>query len=55
MSIFSCGASDGNVAVKPTIIFKRTAFPPTTVGVAAIHECMCLWCKSEIAGIVVEL
>ena len=54
MSIFSCCAGDGNVVVKPTIIFKTTASPPTTVGVAAIHECLCLWCKSEAAGILVE-
>ena len=51
----SYGASNGNVVVKPIIIFKTTASPPTTVGVAAIHECLCLWCKSEAAGILVEL
>ena len=55
MSIFSCCASDGNVVVKPTINFKTTASPPTTVGVAAIHECLCLWCKPEFAGILVDL
>ena len=43
MSMFSCCASDVNVGVKPTIAFQTRASPPTTVGVAAILECLCLW------------
>ena len=31
----------GDVVVKPTSVFQWTASPPTTVGVAAIHECLC--------------
>ena len=55
MSTFSCCANGGNVVVKPTIVFKSTASPPTIVGVAAVHECLCPWCKPEAAGHHVDL
>ena len=43
------------MVVKPTIVFKSTASPPTIVGVAAVHECLCPWCKPEAAGHHVDL
>ena len=55
MSTFSCGVSDGNVAVKPTIIFKSTASSPTIVGVAAIYECQHLWSKTRNRRHLVDL
>ena len=55
MSASSCCAGDGNVVVQPTIVFNSSASPPTYVGVAAIHEPLCPWCKPEVAGLLVNL
>ena len=55
MSIFSCFANDVNVVVKPTLNFQTRASPPTTVGVATILECLCLWGSPGAAGLLVDL